>query len=696
MSDIIPNVVISMPSQLFTLARKFQAASNGKIYIGKIDTDPTLPENQIQVYLENEDGSHIPVPQPLIINQAGFPVYNGQIAKFVTVEGHSMAVYDSYGALQHYYSNVLKYDPDQFDIKITPVINSKVQYFDDIESLRNSENIKSRSLYVIEYFKGSSIGGGYFYIDYEDKLSLDNGGTVIVNNDGFRIKRLTDTIRLSEFGIFNNSPLVTKENCEAAFKWGFENGYTKFETSISEITLDFPLHIKIPDDYIYDSIEINSSGVHKFKYDLVIQIPEWQHKKTDYLYAIFGNGKTRVNINLNFDNSGMGNSKPNTRGKTIGLRIDDCPNSYLNVFGKNNNGYGVWIVSSDNTEIKLVGRNLDGYQYTDVKDDSGNLVAFDDYGDALYIASNNITVSYLDVRTDRGGRAGVVFEGTFTKSESVNGQLNNFNIVGYDRGVHIESTKENMGSIFISNGRLLNNNTQILSFNGNSDKVKNRIDVSVDNVQFLYDHQISPYITEGRAFFSRGAFMLSGSNMNSSNCVFGMNDYPSVIAGNGTYKSANDTYMLDSSGLQLSYGSVEINNLNARATKKDFKFNGNTLIRDSAFGGNVYLTEIWGKYHIDNVTFSGNKTSPSGHLIFPYIRRAGYYSNITFDYVIDYAIDNRNENSKFNLPLINYIRVLSGDDAGRLFLPTNTTTNNRYIRSVPSYTLFGTIESEVV
>ncbi|WP_239510892.1 phage head-binding domain-containing protein, partial [Proteus mirabilis] len=113
MSDIIPNVVVSMPNQLFTLARKFQAVSNGKIFIGKIDTDPTLPENQIQVYLENEDGSHIPIPQPLIINQAGFPVYNGQIAKFVTVEGHSMAVYDSHGVQQHYYPNVLKYNPDQ-------------------------------------------------------------------------------------------------------------------------------------------------------------------------------------------------------------------------------------------------------------------------------------------------------------------------------------------------------------------------------------------------------------------------------------------------------------------------------------------------------------------------------------------------------------------------------------------------------
>ncbi|HHR6335919.1 TPA: phage head-binding domain-containing protein, partial [Providencia alcalifaciens] len=124
MSNIVPNIVISMPSQQFTLARKFQAASNGKIYIGKIDSDPTLPQNQVQVYLENEDGSTIPVAQPIIINQAGYPVYNGQIAKFVTVEGHSMAVYDSYGAQQFYYPNVLKYDPDQFDKRFREELKS--------------------------------------------------------------------------------------------------------------------------------------------------------------------------------------------------------------------------------------------------------------------------------------------------------------------------------------------------------------------------------------------------------------------------------------------------------------------------------------------------------------------------------------------------------------------------------------------
>ncbi|HEA3501607.1 TPA: phage head-binding domain-containing protein [Escherichia coli] len=112
MSDITANVVVSMPSQLFTMARSFKAVANGKIYIGKIDTDPVNSENQIQVYVENEDGSHVPVSQPIIINAAGYPVYNGQIAKFVTVQGHSMAVYDAYGSQQFYFPNVLKYDPD--------------------------------------------------------------------------------------------------------------------------------------------------------------------------------------------------------------------------------------------------------------------------------------------------------------------------------------------------------------------------------------------------------------------------------------------------------------------------------------------------------------------------------------------------------------------------------------------------------
>nr|EKV0742763.1 hypothetical protein [Proteus mirabilis] len=186
--EMIPNVVVSMPSQLFTLARKFQAVSNGKIFIGKIDTDPTLPENQIQVYLENEDGSHIPVPQPLIINQAGFPVYNGQLAKFVTVEGHSMAVYDSYGAQQFYYPNVLKYDPDQFEKRLSSA--DGLSYigstnYDGVRKYKGNNN-KINIFGVENIFDG---GSGVYLLDESDNASIDDGGTVIIDALNRRWKR---------------------------------------------------------------------------------------------------------------------------------------------------------------------------------------------------------------------------------------------------------------------------------------------------------------------------------------------------------------------------------------------------------------------------------------------------------------------------------------------------------------------------
>lgn len=131
MSDITANVVVSMPSQLFTMARSFKAVANGKIYVGKIDADPTMPSNQVQVYLENEDGAFVPVSQPIIINAGGYPVYNGQVSKFVTVQGHSMAVYDAYGVQQFYYPNVLKYDPDQFGPDLIDQLSQSGKYADD-------------------------------------------------------------------------------------------------------------------------------------------------------------------------------------------------------------------------------------------------------------------------------------------------------------------------------------------------------------------------------------------------------------------------------------------------------------------------------------------------------------------------------------------------------------------------------------
>uniref|UniRef100_UPI001C44B639 phage tailspike protein n=1 Tax=Salmonella enterica TaxID=28901 RepID=UPI001C44B639 len=89
MTDITANVVVSNPPLVFTESCSFKAVEDGKIYIAQIDNDPVNPANQIPVYIENEDGSHVQIAQPLIINAAGKIVYNGQLVKIVNVQGHS-------------------------------------------------------------------------------------------------------------------------------------------------------------------------------------------------------------------------------------------------------------------------------------------------------------------------------------------------------------------------------------------------------------------------------------------------------------------------------------------------------------------------------------------------------------------------------------------------------------------------------
>lgn len=216
MTDITANVIVSMPSQLFTMARSFKAVANGKIYIGKIDTDPVNPENQIQVYVENEDGSHVSVSQPIIINAAGYPVYNGQIAKFVTVQGHSMAVYDAYGTQQFYYPNVLKYDPDQLRQELGGYDGAKViGECPDIETLRTIEpQENSQRIIVRHHTLNSGYGGGQFRSRLDGSSYTDNNGTVIKTTGGAVWLRINaDIINPLMFGAIPDG--VT--DCSSAF-----------------------------------------------------------------------------------------------------------------------------------------------------------------------------------------------------------------------------------------------------------------------------------------------------------------------------------------------------------------------------------------------------------------------------------------------------------------------------------------------
>lgn len=114
-SIITNNGIFSIPSQLFTLEKSFESIENGHVYIGRIDTDPSIEDNQIQVYVENEKGNLIPITQPIEINGEGYLALSGQIKKFVTVEDHSMAVFDANNSRKLYFSNTSYFYAGQYN-----------------------------------------------------------------------------------------------------------------------------------------------------------------------------------------------------------------------------------------------------------------------------------------------------------------------------------------------------------------------------------------------------------------------------------------------------------------------------------------------------------------------------------------------------------------------------------------------------
>ena len=147
------NYLISMPATPFSTPRAFKAVANGKIYIGLPDTDPVNPANQIPVYIVNENGTEVQIAQPIIINAGGFPVYNGQISKFITKQNYSMAVLDSYNAQQFYWPDLSMVDPDAL-----------------------AQVLLSKRVYAIDF--GAVSGGTKTIQDAIDYVYADGGGVV--------------------------------------------------------------------------------------------------------------------------------------------------------------------------------------------------------------------------------------------------------------------------------------------------------------------------------------------------------------------------------------------------------------------------------------------------------------------------------------------------------------------------------------
>lgn len=97
--------IVKLGPEYFGKASIGRPVSNGSIYVGLPDTDPTVVGNQKQVSVLQEDSSIVNVTQPVSTNQGGYPTYLGSTVTLIVDGDYSLAVLNAEGSQEYYIPN---------------------------------------------------------------------------------------------------------------------------------------------------------------------------------------------------------------------------------------------------------------------------------------------------------------------------------------------------------------------------------------------------------------------------------------------------------------------------------------------------------------------------------------------------------------------------------------------------------------
>lgn len=97
MSFVTPGI------EYFADPNQGRPVANGYVYIGTVDTDPTVPGNQLSVSARQEDGSVVTLTQPIRTNAGGIPVYNGSPVQLLVLGFYSITVLNSLSDQVYYF-----------------------------------------------------------------------------------------------------------------------------------------------------------------------------------------------------------------------------------------------------------------------------------------------------------------------------------------------------------------------------------------------------------------------------------------------------------------------------------------------------------------------------------------------------------------------------------------------------------------
>lgn len=90
--------IIALPFDPILDPRRGRPIFNGSVFVGVVDLDPTVIGNRVDVFIVQEDGTQVVIPQPIMTNEGGYTVHEGQVVQLRTMSNYSMTVQDRAGA----------------------------------------------------------------------------------------------------------------------------------------------------------------------------------------------------------------------------------------------------------------------------------------------------------------------------------------------------------------------------------------------------------------------------------------------------------------------------------------------------------------------------------------------------------------------------------------------------------------------
>lgn len=172
-------IIVTAPYEYFANPNVGRPIADGYIYVGLPDLDPTIPVNQTSLIAIQEDGTEVPLLQPVRTNAGGLPTYNGSVVQLsVEIEEYSISVYDRNNVLIYYQA------ADHGRIGMDPTL---YRVFDSVDTAKSTDLTGLDEIQTISFYPGweGTAEGPKGRASYYRDGTMGSASTIYPDNTGF-------------------------------------------------------------------------------------------------------------------------------------------------------------------------------------------------------------------------------------------------------------------------------------------------------------------------------------------------------------------------------------------------------------------------------------------------------------------------------------------------------------------------------